>query len=595
MSDEKAAFSFSPRILEHLGISAYNSVRKCLGELVANAYDADAHEIRISLPDVIDGNALITIADDGIGMSTEDLKKKFLYVGRDRRQGGDRTAEGRLIIGSKGIGKLAGFGIASRIRVTTRHDGKQSQITIDKSDLDSISELAGHQFDLIITDTEKSNGTTIELLQLHEGLQLPSAEVVRRHLHRAMPSRPDFRMFVGNVECTAEDVPGTRYDISTAIEGVGSVSGYYIIAQGRQNSPGLAVRVRGRIVQEPSLFGLDTRTHGFFTAEKIVGELHAEFLDPEGQAGERHDLIKTSRDGFLEDSEVVQKFEAWAKDFIKGIIQGLDATETKKRTDALMDTPGIKDRLLALPPHIRGTATQVVRGLVGKLSTASDADAMNLVEWVLRYYESNVLRELMNAIASADINDAVKLAELVADWGLSQLNSVAGLVETQISIINRLEELVSSNKAYEIDLHKLIESNLWLVREGLELWSSDKPLKTLLDGRIDDLYNDRKDIRPDLICRSRDAGEHAVIIEFKKPSETVTMEHVTQALEYEGLIKKHRPNIQFVSYVVGRQYHPSVLAVRDKMRNASLNLWSFGEILQTARARFEAILKILGR
>ena len=29
------------------------------------------------------------------------------------------------------------------------------------------------------------------------------------------------------------------------------------------------------------------------------------------------------------------------------------------------------------------------------------------------------------------------------------------------------------------------------------------------------------------------------------------MKHVTQALEYEGIIKQHRPNIQFTTYVVG--------------------------------------------
>jgi hypothetical protein len=46
----KAEFVLSPRILDHLGIAAYNSVRKCLGELVANSYDADAREVRITLP-----------------------------------------------------------------------------------------------------------------------------------------------------------------------------------------------------------------------------------------------------------------------------------------------------------------------------------------------------------------------------------------------------------------------------------------------------------------------------------------------------------------------------------------------------------------
>jgi hypothetical protein len=73
------------------------------------------------------------------------------------------------------------------------------------------------------------------------------------------------------------------------------------------------------------------------------------------------------------------------------------------------------------------------------------------------------------------------------------------------------------------------------------------------------------------------------------------MKHVTQALEYQGIIKQHRPNIQFTTYVVGRQYDASVLAIREKQAQAGLHLWSFGEILQKARARFEEILAILGR
>jgi hypothetical protein len=134
-----------------------------------------------------------------------------------------------------------------------------------------------------------------------------------------------------------------------------------------------------------------------------------------------------------------------------------------------------------------------------------------------------------------------------------------------------------------------------LIKEGLELWASDKPLKTVLDGQVDSLYKDREDIRPDLICRSRDGGNTAIVLEFKRPKETVIMEHVTQALEYEGLVNKHRPNISFATYVIGREYHPSVLAIRKKQSHAGLHLWSFEEILQKARARFEKILEILGR
>ena len=61
-------FKISPRILEHLGVSAYTSLKKCLAELCSNCYDADAEHIDIILPDNFKGNATIIIKDDGIGM-----------------------------------------------------------------------------------------------------------------------------------------------------------------------------------------------------------------------------------------------------------------------------------------------------------------------------------------------------------------------------------------------------------------------------------------------------------------------------------------------------------------------------------------------
>ena len=220
------------------------------------------------------------------------------------------------MIGSKGIGKLAGFGIASRMRVTSWNNGQQSSITIDHTVLESVQTLSDYKFDILVAETEHANGTQLELLDLHEGLHLPAAEVIRRHLYTNLPPRTDFVMKVNDVECKAQDILGKKSVFSENIEDVGSVTGYYIVANARQSMPGLAIRVRGRIVQEPSLFGLDTRAHGFFTAEKIAGEINAEFLDPEDHEGKLHDLIKTSRDGFLEDSSAVQHFNEWASTYL---------------------------------------------------------------------------------------------------------------------------------------------------------------------------------------------------------------------------------------------------------------------------------------
>jgi len=275
-----AYIKFSPRILEHLGLAAYNSLQKALAELTANSYDADATSVKITLPDAITNDSFIEIEDNGLGMSPEDIAHKFLFIGRNKREDGQRTPRGRLVIGSKGIGKLAGFGIASRLEITSWKGGVQSLVVIDRDKIENFHTVSDYKLEIQQAPSVHSPGTKLRLFQLNSGLALPTQESIRRHLFRVLPAAANFTICVNGIECSAEDVQGVRHAIAAKIPKVGSVKGFYIVANARQPRPGLAVRVRGRIVKEPSLYGLDTRTHGFFTAEKVVGEINAEFFDP---------------------------------------------------------------------------------------------------------------------------------------------------------------------------------------------------------------------------------------------------------------------------------------------------------------------------
>ena len=101
----KANFQISPRILDHLGVSAYTSLHKCLAELASNCYDADAENVWITLPENFTEGSEIIIRDDGNGMTPEIIKEKYLYVGYDRRNKGGETSEvkNRYVIGNKGL------------------------------------------------------------------------------------------------------------------------------------------------------------------------------------------------------------------------------------------------------------------------------------------------------------------------------------------------------------------------------------------------------------------------------------------------------------------------------------------------------------
>lgn len=60
------AFKIDLNVLNHLGLGLYSSTPAVLTEIIANAYDAEATEVRISIDK---SQHIITIADNGHGMS----------------------------------------------------------------------------------------------------------------------------------------------------------------------------------------------------------------------------------------------------------------------------------------------------------------------------------------------------------------------------------------------------------------------------------------------------------------------------------------------------------------------------------------------
>ena len=98
MGDRKYKMAISENVLCHLGIGLYSNIPAVLSETVANAWDADAGLVEINTDY---DNDLITIQDDGHGMTGDDANDKYLHVGCDRRKNGGTTAGGRIVMGRK--------------------------------------------------------------------------------------------------------------------------------------------------------------------------------------------------------------------------------------------------------------------------------------------------------------------------------------------------------------------------------------------------------------------------------------------------------------------------------------------------------------
>ena len=132
MPKSELKMTFDPYTIEHLGVRMYSTLPPVLAELIANAYDADAEHVVLTLNDEIEEKEIV-IEDDGTGMSFQEINDYFLRIGRNRRldHRSDTTRKGRKIIGKKGLGKLSFFGIAHEIEVSTKKGGKENAFRME--------------------------------------------------------------------------------------------------------------------------------------------------------------------------------------------------------------------------------------------------------------------------------------------------------------------------------------------------------------------------------------------------------------------------------------------------------------------------------
>nr|P25280.1 RecName: Full=Putative type II restriction enzyme HgiDII; Short=R.HgiDII; AltName: Full=Endonuclease HgiDII; AltName: Full=ORF68 [Herpetosiphon aurantiacus]CAA38942.1 orf 68 [Herpetosiphon giganteus] len=131
MSDSGYELSFSLNTLNHLSEGLYSNILRFYLKLVANAWDADATEVSINIR-----QDEIVIQDNGIGMSIEDANTKFLRIGHQKREDSANTISGRHVMGRKGIGILAIFGIANIAEVYSCKDGVPHGFIIHKGDIE---------------------------------------------------------------------------------------------------------------------------------------------------------------------------------------------------------------------------------------------------------------------------------------------------------------------------------------------------------------------------------------------------------------------------------------------------------------------------
>ena len=206
-SNPKYRMTVSLNVLNHLGIGLYSNIPAVLSELVANAWDADANQVKIS----IDPSGRIVVEDDGYGMTLNDINERFLKVGYRRRVNSASSPKGRAVMGRKGIGKLSSFSIANIVEVHTVRGAERNALRMNRARIEEEIKEEGsgeyHPEDIEPQIDKIEHGTRIVLRNLDKNVSWTAPHLRRRLARRFSVIGPanEFHVVVNESEVTSSD------------------------------------------------------------------------------------------------------------------------------------------------------------------------------------------------------------------------------------------------------------------------------------------------------------------------------------------------------------------------------------------------------
>jgi hypothetical protein len=135
----KVPLRANSHVLRLLGEELIGDDGLAVFELVKNGYDADAKQVIVNIT-FKDKVPSIFVADDGCGMSLEDIQSKWLVLATDSKRGELRRIRSpifnRLPLGEKGVGRVAAFKLGGKLSMVTRKKNcNECELTIDLDEL----------------------------------------------------------------------------------------------------------------------------------------------------------------------------------------------------------------------------------------------------------------------------------------------------------------------------------------------------------------------------------------------------------------------------------------------------------------------------
>ena len=575
---KKYEMTLDLNVLNHLGLNLYSNTPAVLSEVIANSWDADASEVNIFCNQEDD---VITIIDNGCGMTIEDINRKFLCVGYQKRKNGETSTPkyNRPVMGRKGIGKLSLLSIADTIKIYSKKEGEQNAFCLSREDIEREITSQNHVYsplEINFEDFEYETGTKIVIRKFRKNINRTSEFLRKRLARRFSVIGKNFNIILDGNPITLSDRdffekvqflwPIGEFDVSelTAFPSISIqsklagdiIEGYHItgwIATAEKPSDlgennKISIVSRGKLAQEDIL---SSYGEGGVYASYIIGEVQADFLDSD----EEKDISTSNRQQFIEDDERYQALKTHIFRLLKIIQSKWTELRKEKATEHIISSSAaIKEWFEKLSTNSRKYAKKLFAVIDTMHFDGDDEKKREFLRYGILAFERLRISEKLDSIDNEDlVSDLIKFGDVFADLQEIEASLYWDIANERVKIIRSLADSCDINAKEKI-LQKHIFDNLWLLNPSWERPTrGSERLEQSVTKEFSDIGNLTEDERTGRIdIRYRNTSGVHVIVELKRyqPSYKVDV------YDLHRQIDKYRNALKKCLKAIGRENEP---------------------------------------
>lgn len=600
------------RTLEHLGSQMYKRRDVAIAELVANCWDAGAKRVDIVIPmeqDYDPSTSVIFVTDDGTGMTDDDVENNYLVLGRNRRSSGQISMEGRPVMGRKGVGKLAGFGLARTMQVTTWRENRSCTLTLDSRALkvnpnESSAVVIPGYTERARHDLPHDSGTRIVMSNLKHKTPI-NIESLNRALARRFSTRVRGKM---EIYLNSERVydPAITFDLREPESGEakkeitpGQVVTWWagfsetVLPKELQ---GFTIIVNGKTAQAPPyFFDVEGTASGQHGTKYLTGVIEADYLDSGDD--DESDLVSTDRQEIDWDDEVTNPLREWGDALTRRLLRDRSDRKGEIFKTQVKSDPKFVERLARLEPQSVAQIDKFLE-LLGKAGT-EDGKVTPLADTIVRAFEYQQFHDYISELntAAVDPEGFQQAVEYIREWKLLESRAILEVVRGRLDIIDKFYEMIvndapeTAHQKGRENMHDLIADYPWLLNPEWQVFSEEKRVTTMLKnwGR-EDLDDPSYEGRYDFLALTNNS--ELVVIEIKRSGHAVTTKDLYNLEEYARKLGEAE-KVGFMAFISSETYDISggLRKSWDEREDAALLTWR--EIQKRARVYYEHYRAIL--